>query len=51
MKANFSKLSIATFYWLPIFALKFYWLGQYIFISWFINPPTVIFRKVEKNKI
>ena len=26
-------------------------LGQNIFISWFTNPPTVIFRKVEKNQI
>ena len=25
-------------------------LGQNFFISWFTNPPTVIFRKEEKNK-
>ena len=26
-------------------------LGQNFFISWFTNPPTVIFRKVEKKII
>ena len=26
-------------------------LGQNFFISWFTNPPTVIFRKVGENKI
>ena len=26
-------------------------LGQNVFISWFTNPPTVIFQKVEQNKI
>ena len=24
-------------------------LGQNFFISWFTNPPTVIFQKVEKK--
>ena len=26
-------------------------LGQNFFISWFTNPPTVIFRKVGKKKL
>ena len=25
------------------------WLGQNFFISWFTNPPTVVFRKVGKK--
>ena len=28
---------------------EFVELGQNFFIIWFMNPPTVIFQKVEKN--
>ena len=44
---KFSKSLLADTKMVKLMALNL--LGQNFFISWFTNPPTVIFRKVEKK--
>ena len=46
--SEYKEFSINCFCFIKTFFLNT--LGQIFFISWFTNPPTLIFQKVEKRK-